>query len=61
MCMETGPYELVHGETVTPLNEAASIIQTSGGLFLIDLLGNKRPLTGSIAEIDLLNRRIVLA
>jgi len=60
MCMDTGPFELAQGDSVTPLNEAASIIQNDQGLFLIDLLGNKQPLEGAIAEIDLLNRRIVL-
>lgn len=60
MCMDTGPFELVRGESVTPLGEAASILQNDQGLLLIDLLGNKTPLEGSIAEIDLLNRRIVL-
>ena len=61
MCMDNGPFELAQGETITPLSEAASIVQTEQGLVLIDLLGNKKPLQGSVAEIDLLNRRIVLA
>ena len=61
MCMDTGPFELVQNDNVTPLAEAASIIQTDQGLVVIDMLGNKQPLDGSLAEIDLLNRRIVLA
>jgi len=61
MCMDTGPFELVQNDNVTPLAEAASIIQTGQGLVVIDMLGNKQPLDGSLAEIDLLNRRIVLA
>lgn len=60
MCMDTGPFELTYGDDTTPLAEAASIIQTDQGLVLIDLLGNKQPLEGSLAEIDLLNRRIIL-
>ena len=60
MCMDTGPFELVRDDSVTPLAEAASIVQTDQGLFMIDLLGNKQPLAGTLSEIDLLNRRIIL-
>jgi len=60
MCMDTGPFELAFNDEITPLAEAASIVQTDQGLVLIDLLGNKQPLQGTLAEIDLLNRRIVL-
>jgi len=60
MCMDTGPFELVYGDEITALSEAASIIQTDQGLVLIDLLGNKQTLPGALAEIDLLNRRIIL-
>ncbi|PLX99700.1 MAG: hypothetical protein C0624_13295 [Desulfuromonas sp.] len=60
MCMDSGPFELTYNDETTPLAEAASIVQTENGLVLIDLLGNKKPLPGVLAEIDLLNRRIIL-
>ena len=60
MCMDIGPFELIRGDVVTPLDEAASIVQGENGWFIIDLLGKKQPIEGSIAEIDLVNRRILV-
>ena len=60
MCMDQGPFLLVHGDQEESLAEVNSLLATSGGLKLIDVFGKTRELSGRIVEVDLLNRRIVL-
>ena len=61
MCMTDGPFLLVEDEGETPLTDIASVLVKPGRLILIDVFGKQRELCGTIQEIDLLNRRIVLA
>ena len=61
MCLDDGPYLLIRGEEETPLNDVASVLALPGKLRLIDVFGKHEDIDGSIQEIDLLNRRIVLA
>ena len=61
MCLDHGPFLLVHGEEETPLEHVASLLQGNGEVKLVDVFGKARTLAGTIGEIDLLNKRIVLA
>lgn len=61
MCMNDGPFLLVDGDREIALDDIASLLTLNGQLRLVDVFGKQRDLTGSISEIDLLNRRIVLA
>lgn len=61
MCMNDGPFLLVEGDRESALDDIASLLVLNGQLRLVDVFGKQRELAGSIQEIDLLNRRIVLA
>ncbi len=61
MCLDHGHFHLVTDNEETPLENVASILPSPEGLTLIDVFGKKKSVTGNISEIDLLNRRIVLA
>jgi len=61
MCLDHGPFLLVHGEEETPLEHVATLIPTATSLKLIDIYGKSRTIDGTIEEIDFLNNRIVLA
>ena len=61
MCLDHGTFLLVSGEEETPLDHVASILAQNGRIRIVDVLGQARELSGAIGEIDLLNRRIVLA
>ena len=45
----------------TALEDVASLMVLTGKLRVIDVFGKQRDINGSIQEIDLMNRRIVLA
>ncbi|MDT8441528.1 MAG: CooT family nickel-binding protein [Desulfuromonadales bacterium] len=59
--MNDGPFLLIEGDRQTALDDVASLLVRDGQLRLVDVFGKQRDLAGSIQEIDLLNRRIVLA
>jgi predicted RNA-binding protein len=61
MCLDSGAFFLVQGEEQRTLDHVASILPGHEGLKLIDAAGNIENVTGTIEEIDLLNRRIVMA
>lgn len=61
MCMDQGAFLLIDGEEETALEHVASILSTEQGLRLVDVFGKTREVKGTIGEIDLLNKRIVLA
>lgn len=61
MCLDHGAFLLVQGDEETSLENVSSLMLREGGLKLIDVFGASRDLSGTIDEIDLLNRRIVLA
>ena len=61
MCLNDGPFLLIQEERETPLQDVASLVVSDGRLRLIDVFGKQSDVAGSIREIDLLNRRIVLA
>jgi predicted RNA-binding protein len=61
MCLDHGTFLLVNGEEETPLDHVAAILAQGGRLRLVDVLGASREVAGTIGEIDLLNRRIILA
>lgn len=61
MCLDHGSFLLVQGEEETPLEHVATLLTGSGKLRLVDVYGSAREVAGTIEEIDLLNRRIVLA
>lgn len=61
MCLNDGPFLLVQNDKETPLEDVASLLVNSGGLRLIDVFGKQRDVEGQIQEVDLMNRRIVLA
>lgn len=60
MCIDHGPFLLVQGEQEESLAEINSILVLADGLKLIDVYGKSRTVAGTLSEIDLLNRRIVL-
>lgn len=61
MCLNDGPFLLVENERETLLDDVASLLVTAGRLRLIDVFGQHRDIDGDIQEVDLMNRRIVLA
>jgi len=61
MCLDQGPFLLVRGDTETSLENISSLMLLDGGVKLIDVFGKAEEVSGCIDEIDLLNRRIVLA
>ena len=61
MCLDYGPFKLIHNDQETDLQDIASILIQEDGLKLIDSFGKTSTLAGQISEIDLLNQRIVLA
>jgi len=61
MCLNDGPFLLIQEERETPLQDVASVVVSDGRLRLIDVFGKQSDVDGSIREIDLMNRRIVLA
>ena len=60
MCLNDGHFLLVQGETESHLDDVAAILPTAGKLRLVDVFGKQREVAGSIQEIDLLNKRIVV-
>ncbi|MDY6849805.1 MAG: CooT family nickel-binding protein [Geoalkalibacter sp.] len=60
MCLDSGAFFLVQGEKQRTLEHVASILPGHKGVKLIDTFGNTENVTGTIEEIDLLNRRIVM-
>lgn len=61
MCMDIGPFFLIRGDEEISLENVSSILAGKTGVKLIDVYGKSRELPGAVVEIDLLNRRIVLA
>ncbi len=61
MCLDPGSFRLIAGEEERNLEHVASILPTAAGLKLVDAFGKIEEIAGAIEEIDLLNRRIVLA
>ena len=61
MCLDHGSFLLVAGDEETSLEHVASVLPTGGRLKIVDIFGQTREVDGQIGEIDLLNRRIVLA
>ncbi|HAD05201.1 MAG: hypothetical protein A2091_07360 [Desulfuromonadales bacterium GWD2_61_12] len=61
MCMDMGPYFLIRGDEEISLENVSSVIAGNGKIKLVDVYGKTEELAGAVAEIDLLNRRIVLA
>ena len=60
MCMNDGHFLLIANETETHLDDIAAILPAVGKLRLVDVFGKQREIAGSIQEIDLLNKRIVV-
>jgi len=60
MCLNDGHFLLIQNDRETPLDEIAAILPVDGKLLLVDVLGKRREIAGSILEIDLLNKRIVV-
>jgi predicted RNA-binding protein len=60
MCLNDGHFLLVQGETETHLDDIAAILTAAGKLRLVDVFGKQSEIAGSIQEIDLLNKRIVV-
>lgn len=61
MCLDHGSFLLVNGEEETSLEHVACILPAGERLRIVDIFGKSREVAGCIGEIDLLNRRIVLA
>ena len=61
MGLNDGHFLLVQGETESHLDDIAAILPITGKLRPVDVLGKQREDAGSIQEIDLLKKRIVLA
>ncbi|WP_432823168.1 CooT family nickel-binding protein [Trichloromonas sp.] len=60
MCLDNGTFLLINNDEEISLEHVASILPTGGGLKLVDVFGKSREISGSISEIDLLNKRIVI-
>ena len=60
MCLNDGHFLLVQGETESHLDDIAAILPAAGKLRLVDVFGKQSEIAGSIQEIDLLNKRIVV-
>ncbi len=61
MCLDHGTFLLIDGDEETPLEHVASILTANGRLKLVDVFGKSREIKGTIGEIDLMNKRIVLS
>ncbi len=61
MCLDNGTFLLVHGGGELSLEHVASVLPVASGLKLVDVFGKSREIAGAIEEIDLLNKRIVVA
>lgn len=61
MCMDTGTFLLICNGEETSLEHVATLIPGSKAIKLIDIFGKSTEIVGTIEEIDLLNKRIVLA
>ncbi|WP_305044162.1 CooT family nickel-binding protein [Geoalkalibacter sp.] len=61
MCLDPGGFHLIFGKEERDLHHIASILPGKNGLRLIDAFGKTEEISGRIEEIDLLNRRIVVA
>jgi predicted RNA-binding protein len=61
MCLDYGPFKLINNDQETDLQDIASILVQKDGLKLIDSFGKASTMNGQVAEIDLLNQRIILA
>ena len=61
MCLNDGPFLLIENNQETPLDDVASLLVLAGKLRVVDVFGKHKDLDGDIQEIDLMNRRIVLA
>jgi predicted RNA-binding protein len=61
MCLDHGTFLLINGDEEVPLGNIASILPGDGRLRLLDVFGKSVDISGTIGEIDLLNKRIVLA
>lgn len=61
MCLDQGAFLLVQGEEETSLDNISTLIPVANGIKLIDVFGKVSEVTCRIDEIDLLNKRIVLA
>ena len=57
MCLNDGHFLLVQNDRETHLDDIAAILPGDGKLRLVDVLGKQREISGSIQEIDLLNKR----
>jgi predicted RNA-binding protein len=61
MCLDQGSFLLVQGDDEASLEHVATLLPGAAGLKLVDVYGQSREIPGTIEEIDLLNRRMVLA
>lgn len=61
MCLDHGSFLLIQGEDETTLEQVASILLGDGRLKLVDVFGKTTEVAGTVREIDLMNRRVVLA
>ncbi len=61
MCLDYGPFKLIKNDQETNLDDIATILIQEDGLKLIDSFGKTSQMAGQVAEIDLMNQRIVLA
>lgn len=61
MCMDHGSFLLINGDREISLENISSVMVVGNELKMIDIFGKTSDLDGRISEIDLLNRRIVLA
>lgn len=61
MCMDHGSFVLINGDREISLENISSVTIVGNELRMIDIFGKTSDLDGRISEIDLLNRRIVLA
>lgn len=61
MCLDNGTFLLVYSDGELSLEHVASVLPVAGGLKLVDVFGKSREIAGVIEEIDLLNKRIVVA
>jgi len=61
MCMDHGSFLLIDGDKEISLENISSVTIVGNELRMIDIFGKTSDRDGRISEIDLLNRRIVLA
>lgn len=61
MCMDHGSFLLIDGDREVSLENISSVMVVGNELKMIDIYGKTSDRDGRIVEIDLLNRRIVLA